>query len=624
MKKVIVMIVALMCAIPPAGAMEIACNLDGVTDWSKAEPFVDVFKMSRILHHIDLDDPRDHTENKVDGKTIDNIPKDRDGWPQKVPFTLGGKQKRVWTTVLIGRKKEVFPFGTWTMLFEGDGEIRLSGLHTAVVTHDGNGQKVYSFEITESDFGGDDLSGGRRFNIYRSNESNPVKNIRLIRPGYYENDRWKTQTFTDEFLADHAMFTVVRMMDWNATNASEQTDWSIRRTENYQTQASLASPKMDIGGVAYEYQIQAANELNCDLWITLPHATTEAFHRSLATLVKNRLKPGLKCYIELSNEVWNSGGAFWPQYKYMMDKGKQMGFSKDISPAINKYYTYAAIRIFKVFDEVFGTQKNRLVRVLSGRGNTSTGDSQRILDALNDSSVNPDGYTPDAFAIAPYFGRAVRESSKGAALTALRGEIARAEGEMIRAKSQADAAGLQCITYEGGQHLTNVSEEIIYAANADETMYDIYMEYLNKMSSAGCELFNAFVSVGSWSVSGAWGHKQYAGEPMATAHKYRALYDYAASTDAHRHFGVRGGRLTTEHTTIRQADGSVTIYRSLHAQPARLSVLTLEGSVVFRSTIHSSKHRLFLPSFLAKTPLLVRVDTPEGAVVHPFLSFPGK
>ena len=74
-------------------------------------------------------------------------------------------------------------------------------------------------------------------------------------------------------------------------------------------------------GVAFETMIQLANTLNADPWINIPTAADDAFVKQLATLIKTRLKPTLKCYIEYSNENWNTR---FPGFNYSEAKAKEL------------------------------------------------------------------------------------------------------------------------------------------------------------------------------------------------------------------------------------------------------------------------------------------------------------
>ncbi len=522
--KNLVMVVAVTAvAGQAAGPMVIAAGLDAVTDWSDAEPFVDLFKMSRTWHWLDADASDDWPHGQ---KNVEGIPVDDQGWPLKVPFRLNGEMRRVCTTMLNGRQKEAFEFGTYTLLFEGEGEIGLSHLYSATVTHDGVGEKVYQFDITEQHFGSNDVSPALRLNIYRSEESNPIRNIRLIRPGCLET--YETQPFTERFLRDVRPFAVLRFMDWNNTNGNTQSQWSQRRPMDYAQQTTMSELPKHLNGVAYEWMILLCNTVQRDMWVTVPHKADENYQRQLARLIRDNLDPNLKCYVEWSNETWNWN---FPQTSYAEKQGYEiLKLDSDIGPAVNKYHTYAAVRLFEVFEEEFGSQRDRLVTVLAGRHNPVTGDSRRIIEALDDPTVNPNDIVPDAFATAPYIKTPKRVSSVGAALEGFEQGLSRAAEGTRKWKPLCDGYGLRFITYEGGQHLTKASEEIIIATNEDPRMYDLYTAYLDSLEINGLTMLNAFVAVAGWNRYGAWGHKQYAGEPLSSAHKYRALIDYMSAS----------------------------------------------------------------------------------------------
>lgn len=59
----------------------------------------------------------------------------------------------------------------------------------------------------------------------------------------------------------------------------------------------------------YEVFIEMCNACNCDCWLNIPlwansFTGNQAFWTSLATLVKNTLNPGLKCFVEFGNEIF--------------------------------------------------------------------------------------------------------------------------------------------------------------------------------------------------------------------------------------------------------------------------------------------------------------------------------
>lgn len=58
-------------------------------------------------------------------------------------------------------------------------------------------------------------------------------------------------------------------------------------------------------GVPAEVMIDLSNQIGADPWFTMPHMADDAYVSNFATLVRDRLHPRLKAYVEYSNEVWN-------------------------------------------------------------------------------------------------------------------------------------------------------------------------------------------------------------------------------------------------------------------------------------------------------------------------------
>ncbi|TAH25623.1 MAG: T9SS C-terminal target domain-containing protein [Cytophagales bacterium] len=65
--------------------------------------------------------------------------------------------------------------------------------------------------------------------------------------------------------------------------------------------------------MAWEHIIKIANRSNKHLWINVPINAEPNYMEGLAKLLKQTLKPGLKVYFEISNEVWNFG---FPQFQF--------------------------------------------------------------------------------------------------------------------------------------------------------------------------------------------------------------------------------------------------------------------------------------------------------------------
>ena len=148
----------------------------------------------------------------------------------------------------------------------------------------------------------------------------------------------------------------VRYMGWNNTNNSKVSSWSDR-TKGSDMFWGGAS------GVPYEYQIQLSNETKEDLWITVPHLADDNYVRNLAYMVKQQLSPGLRVWVEYSNEVWNGGFAQF-QYAYNVLQPKYGVTNSELA------YGRRSAEIFDIFSSQLNDPK-RLVRVVAGQNANS-------------------------------------------------------------------------------------------------------------------------------------------------------------------------------------------------------------------------------------------------------------
>ena len=193
----------------------------------------------------------------------------------------------------------------------------------------------------------------------------------MIRPGYPADSK---QLFTTEFLHSLKPFAVLRYMDWLETNHNpgyygdaghHALEWADRRRPDDATQV----PTGKAYGVAWEYVAALANQTDTDLWINIPVAATDDYVLTLASFLKESLKPELKIYVEHSNEVWNFG---FPQYIYnklaAIDEVKRGGSplnsdgSKNEEAWAHRRHAKRLIEIGKAFRFVFGAEAADRVR----------------------------------------------------------------------------------------------------------------------------------------------------------------------------------------------------------------------------------------------------------------------
>ena len=494
----------------------IGTNITFVKDWSTQWIFVDAMKQSRVWYTQDLA-----------GQTwsVDSvqIPQRYDGYPTQIPFTHYNKEYRVHTLVL----REIFniyPSGTYTLLFEGTGEIILEfdtprKSFTTAGTH--------TFEVNPSD-------GGIHLIINKSDINDPIRNIRIIMPGF--ENTYESNPFHPKFLELLEPFETLRFMPAQATSGTDIEKWEDRTTKDYYTQSDD-----DKGSLSYEYIAEICNTSNKNAWINIPYKADNNYIQKCAELMKELLNPNLKLSIEYANETWNTA---WPYYKghsHCSNMGKQLGLSTNDYEAALLYTSYRSLEIFDIFENVFGSS-DQLVKVLASQAaNVWTG--TRMLEALDDPNINPKNIKADAFAIAPYFGGSVPDKLGDlgliesitideiidSTLATMRRTIPIWMNDYNQLTQQYN---VDLIAYEGGQHLVAVRyqnnetlTQKLNEANRHPRMKDLYCEYFDYWYNNGGELFANFTFVESYSKWGSFGILEYMDQDIQTAYKWQAIQE---------------------------------------------------------------------------------------------------
>ncbi|EKQ67175.1 PA14 domain-containing protein [Leptolyngbyaceae cyanobacterium JSC-12] len=492
----------------------IGVNLSGVNDWSTQWPFVDVFKSSRPWIS------QRQGAGWGQGGELNLTP---DGW---IASLEPGQHAE---TVILNNA--YFPGGNYTLFYEGEGKLEFAFNNARIIEHTPGKMIV---DVTPD-------GEGVFLRITETNPNNPLRNIRFVMPGF--EDTYETQPFHPLFLERIEKFGTLRFMDWGGTNNSNQMHWTDRATPHISTQAGEK-------GVALEYMIQLANTLKINPWFTIPAKATDDYVRQFATMVRDRLDPSLKAYVEYSNEVWNT---MFTQTGYATQQGLERGLDENGFTAAIRFYSERAVEIFKIWEDVFGaSMSDRVVRVLAGQAaNPWTGEEMmRWKNAYK--------YT-DAYAIAPYFDGFGDSDHDGWSdlndpdlvdqtmnmtvdqiidnlLYEIPTEIKRILDSNYNIATR--RFGLDLLAYEGGTHLTSYQfspdkqptmTKLFIAVNSHERMRDVYREYLRQWQSSGGALFNQFVDVAISSKWGHWGALEYQNQDITSAPKYLGLMDFIDS-----------------------------------------------------------------------------------------------
>jgi hypothetical protein len=490
----------------------------GISDWSPASPFVDVFKTAREWI------PQD-----VVGGPFDNghsITTDADGWVTSLD------PGQAVATMMIKNSDGWYPAGEYICLYDGEGTITFEA--DASVAWSTPGRMGVNITPTNTTY--------TLLRITATNPANYIRNIRLIMPGFETTH--ETAIFHPDFLASLSNFDVLRFMDFGATNYSEVSTWADRTTPNSLSQARQKGPH---AGACLEYMVDLANTNLSDAWICLPYLVDDDFVRNAAILIRDRLDARLRVFIEYSNEVWNRQ---FPVASYAENKGLALGLSSDPFEARLRYYSQRSQEIHRIFTEAFAGQTDRLVRIAAGQSNPWTGTT--ILDwdgtqGFVDANTVSDRF--DKYAIAPYFGGYLGKNPQAydtvnmtiaEVLTACDDDSIRFNGPSGTTEKNffnATTRGIPLIAYEGGQHLAPVGVakevqalvDLFISANRDMGMRQVYFNDLARWNiSSGGGLMVTYAYISDYSKHGSWGIFESQGQNLATAPKWLGLMDWLA------------------------------------------------------------------------------------------------
>lgn len=498
----------------------IGTNLAGIAYWSPQLPFVDVMKSSSPW--ISGDSSKWDNQQPLD--------LDANGWVRSL---APGQIARTLMMRDIGNH---YPAGRYIVRYKGQGTLKFS--FAARVVSQKPGEMLV--EVTPSSEGGIYLA------IEATNPFDYLREIEITIPGgicegdpfthvpsarqcsnrrYLSfSDHGKTILFYPVFLSRLRAYSVLRFMDWMQTNNSPVTKWSQQALTTQRTWAGTS-------GVPIEVMIELANRLGAHPWFTLPHQSDDAYAQNFAQVVKAKLNPTLRVYVEYSNEVWNA------QFAQQAYAAKQAAIQ---SPVIDnmQYHAMRSRALGRIFKDMLGP--TRVVAVLGAQA-ANPWTASRGLDYLK--SRFGAATEIDAVAIAPYFDITPdpNEANKFTAMTrdALFAHVRSSvlpvtEDRMRKYRKLTNDYGMQLISYEGGQHLVGIRgaennnelTALFIGFNRDARIKQLYLDYLAAWKQAGGQLFVHFADIGQYSKWGAWGALEYIDQLRNPAPKFDAIQSF--------------------------------------------------------------------------------------------------
>jgi len=514
----------------PAYSFQVGVNLDGVSDYSAQSPFVDAIKQSRPWGSPAT--PWDQSASL-----------DANGWPTQDAGV-------VVLCCLGDAKGHSILAGDYALSFTGQAALGLVVGGSGSVS--GQSYNAATNTTTATVSIADNGTGSLVALSFTSSKRLPtdapgtgVTNVQLIRPHLAPNGHawWNkpTQTFTEPFLDLLRPFAALRSMAFENTNGSPVVNWSDRTTPGYATQQTIA-------GVAWEYVIELANDLNKDMWVNIPDQATSAYVASLAKLMHARLKPSLHLYLEYSNEVWNYSFAQAARNQAAAEAEVATNPNSPLAWQCSDYdncrYVWGERRvgeqivlIAQEFQKVFGLQATMLRPIYA----TQLGQTyfvSLVLPMIQQFWGAPSSLLY-GIAQAPYWSgdnslkhlNATAELANAAANLATLGSAEQGFATWAR------YYGLQSVTYEGGPGMSgtaSLSGKLV--ANRAAAMGAQVTQAIDGAASEGVSLYMYFNDAGIYGQYGMWGATENVFDLKTP--KMKALHGLIASGSAPLQGGV--------------------------------------------------------------------------------------
>ena len=503
-------------------------NSNEVMDDDASVPFVDVFRAS-----VPFEEARPWL-------TKGKVKYDANGWPVYIE-----KNGQVGTRFINKLPAGTVPDGLYTVLYEGKGKLIYG--NDAKLVHHTPGKDIVAITA------GKDKELRGTLIIKETDPQDHIRNIRILMPGgicmnnpnkrvhsekscprgrYLSFEKhYASIIFNPDYLNYMNDFKVIRFMNMAGITRNPITHWNERNTMSQQTWGG----KPTVRGAPLEIMVELANQTGSDPWFCLPHKASDDYIRKFSSYVRDHLRPGLKVYVEYTNEAWNT---IFTQAHYMKDQGEELGLDGDRTKAGNKFYSMRSVQIFDIWEQTFGGT-DRIIRVMgSWAGWTRT--SEMLLSYRNAYKKT------DAVAIAPYFFPAFKSAQKARSVAQLfklmydpkeKYSIPKVLGYIHKNAEMAKKFGVDLIAYEGGQHLVdwksrNVKShptKLMIAANKDWRMAKAYTDFMRGWKDNGGKLFVNFSAPRTYQWFGSWGTKEYITQPISKAPKHRSLMQFARS-----------------------------------------------------------------------------------------------
>lgn len=498
-------------SVQPIQAQQLGTNPDGITYYSTTAMFANSMKAADtwLTANADGSGPWDTGKRNA-------IPGNRsDGYPSYVPFTPSGSPSQVVHTQL-----PVFENGTHKLIVTGKGKIRYSAPGASAEVTLTGGTKTVDVNISGAnnlaDFDGSGIPQRKQpskvlLRILESNNQDPVRDIRFMRPGYHTASR---DAFDNDFIAAHSAFSNgkrvydhIRYMDLQRTNWSYIQNSSHLIGKDFYTQADFRR------GISLDHIVDLAIATNTHTWICIPHQMDDAGVDAMARKMRN-LGSGRWLFVEYTNEHWNSGFANGRFPGHPESSGQYDWI--DRYPGQNKpqKYAYRANQVFSRFETAMAGSGVNVRFVIAGQAANKWFLENAIPIATKASRI----------AIAPYFGTTFSTlpnpiPTLDQLASSTWNKMTDVVNRIREHKTLANNKGKILVCYEGGQHYVGGTPAIkdnntltgrLLDLNRDWRMANLYRwSYLPAIKTEGVSAFLHFTTSSQFTKHGSWGAREW-------------------------------------------------------------------------------------------------------------------